>query len=322
MQPVSEPVPGLLSIKLPLPFELKHVNVGLVRLAGGWMLIDTGLDTAESFDALSAALASRGIAWTDIRRILVTHMHPDHIGSLGRLRSLTGAQVMMHRDEIELVNSVVDAGRPPWIDEGLRLAGTPQAMVDAIHDSLAPLRGALRRVTADVVLEGGEEFETALGPARIFWTPGHSVGLVCVYFPHRQVLWSADHMIEKITPNIGWLPGRDCLAEFLTSLREMIPHEITMVIPSHGEPFSGHVAWVAQTIDHHEERCDILQSAVGRETSTAHELVPALWSRVLSPFHYHFALFEVLAHLEYMERRGRIRKTLREDGVLEWQPAA
>ena len=321
MHGITEVAPEIRVIRLPLPFELNHVNVGLVPLDDGYMLIDTGLDTDAAFAALSASMAETGIAWTAIRRILLTHMHPDHVGMLPRLRALTGAEVLIHRAEAEYLNAIVAAGRAPWIDEALRTAGAPAPLATEVHEAMSDVRRSLRHLDPDVALEGGEEIATALGPMQIVWTPGHSVGHICLYWPERKLMYSGDHMIEKITPNIPWLPGRDCLAEYLASLQKLIPLEIDKIFPSHGKPFSGHVDWIEKTTAHHAARCEQIAHALEAKPLSAHELVPALWNRRLSPFNYHFALSEVLAHLEYMSRQGRIAKT-DDEGVPRWVHAS
>ncbi len=315
---VTEPLAGVHVVRLPLPFELNHVHVAMVRDGAGYLLIDTGMSTAESFSALESGLQSIGAEWRDIRRILVTHMHPDHIGQLGRIRALTGAEVLMHRAEIAHLNALCDSGGSPWIDQGMRLAGTPHAVTAAIHHTLAHLRDALERVDGCTSLVGGERLSTALGPAEMVWTPGHTVGHICLYWPQARALYSGDHMIEKITPNIGWLPGRDCLADYIASLEKIRAYAIDCVLPSHGEPFTGHQAWIDSTVAHHHERCAVLERALGRAPATAHHLVPALWDRHLSPFHYHFALFEVMAHLEYLRGCGRVAAKENGEGALEW----
>ena len=113
MYSVIEPVSGARLIRLPLPFELNHVQVGLMRLDDGYLLVDTGMDTEESFQALAAALESVSVAWTDIRQVLVTHMHPDHIGLLGRVLSLSGARLLMHAAEVEHLNTHGGRRAPP-----------------------------------------------------------------------------------------------------------------------------------------------------------------------------------------------------------------
>src|SRR5579864_3389099 len=100
MSEFREVYPGVLKLALPLPFELESVNVYLVTLDEGRMLIDRGMETEPAFETLRSAMEHRGIAWSEIHQILLTHMHPDHIGMSRRLLELTGAELSMH--EVEL----------------------------------------------------------------------------------------------------------------------------------------------------------------------------------------------------------------------------
>jgi hypothetical protein len=90
-----------------------------------------------------------------------------------------------------------------------------------------------------------------------------------------------------------------------------------MVLPSHGEPFRDHRRWVDETIAHHAERCEQILACLDERSMNAHEMVACLWTRKLEPIHHHFAVFEVMAHLEYMQRQGRVRST-EESGELQW----
>ena len=164
---------------------------------------------------------------------------------------------------------------------------------------------------------GGETIETSLGDLQVIWTPGHSPGHICLYQPERRVLFSGDHILEHISPNIGWQPDHDALGEFLSSLDRIAALQVDLVLPSHGAPFRGHREWVAKTRAHHAERCDLLLGALDGQSKTAAELIPSLWNRPLSPFHYRFALFELLAHLDHMERTGRVR-SVEESGIKRW----
>ena len=149
-------------------------------------------------------------------------------------------------------------------------------------------------------------------------TPGHSAGHICLYWPNRRLLYAGDHMIELITPNIAWMPGRDMLGEYLESLNTVAALDVDMVISSHGHPFGNHRQWVNQTRQHHQERCEDILRHLTSEPRTATELVPALWDRDFSSFHFYFALFEVLAHLEYMRRRDQVGYDTSPEGARRW----
>jgi glyoxylase-like metal-dependent hydrolase (beta-lactamase superfamily II) len=164
---------------------------------------------------------------------------------------------------------------------------------------------------------GGEQLETALGPLEVVWTSGHSPGHICLYSRERKLLFSGDQILENITPNIAWHPGRDMLAEFLDSLAALALLDIDLILPSHGEPFSGHRAWISETVGHHQERCDEILNLLVESPRTAHQLVGQMWRRELSPINHHFAIFEVLAHLEHLKRQGKVRHRS-ENGALEW----
>jgi len=317
-----EVYPGVLSLALPLPFELESVNVFLVALRDGFVLIDCGMETDPAFETLRAALAERGIAWREIREIVLTHMHPDHMGMAARLLELTGAQLGMHQAEAEHLRLVTAGNRRiPWLEDAYSQSGVPQALETKMEEHFAEIRENFHALDPARLFAGGEQIETALGPLEVLWTSGHSPGHICLYSRARKLLFSGDQILENITPNIAWHPGRDMLAEFLESLRLLAALDIDLILPSHGEPFSGHRAWIAQTVSHHRERCDQILNLLEQSPRTAHQMVGEMWRRRLSPINHHFAIFEVLAHLEHLKRQGKVRHretSGRQNGALEW----
>lgn len=307
MKTHQELIPGVHRIELPLPFELEAINLYLVRLDGEYLLIDCGMDTPQSFAALEAGIHSAGITWRDIRLIVLTHMHPDHIGLTNRVRALTGATVLMHETEAEHLDSLEDESRRlPYLHAAYTRGGVPVEMQSRMDHHFAFLRKSLRDITPDRLLRDGEQIASAMGPLQVVCTPGHSPGHICLYSPDRKVLFSGDHILNQITPNISWHPGTDALGDYLASLERVGRLDIEHIYPAHGEPFSGHRQWIRETIAHHARRCDEIIAAVADGANTAHEIVSRLWTRPLEPIHHHFAVFEVLAHLEYMQRQGRI----------------
>lgn len=316
-----EMLPGVYLIELPLPFSLGHINVYLVRIDSGYMLVDCGMDTDECFDALARALERAGIAWRDIHVILLTHVHPDHIGLARRLLQLTAAKLWMHAEDAAYLEQLVQC-EPylAWAAEVLRESGVARETITQIEATARGIHKSFHSLQPDRLLAGGEKISAAAGELEILWTPGHSPGHICLYDRQRRVLFSGDQILELISPNIGWLPGRDPLDEFLRSLEELEKLDVDLILPSHGVPFSGHRNWIRKTMDHHRARCNRILALLNGSQKTAASIVDSLWDRTLTPFHYRFAVFEVLAHIEYLERQGKVMRN-RRDNVTLWRRA-
>jgi glyoxylase-like metal-dependent hydrolase (beta-lactamase superfamily II) len=282
------------------------------------MLIDCGMGTEACFQAFARAMEGLNLEWPSIRQILLTHIHPDHMGLARKLLDLSGARLLLHGQDLELLAGITafDKNRI-WHRDVLAGAGVPPEIVSQITGSFSDIHKNFHMLQPDWTLRGGETIQAEIGVLEVLWTPGHSPGHVCLYCRDRRILFAGDHMLQHITPNIGWQPGRDALGEFLSSLDQMAQLEVDLILPSHGAPFTGHREWVRNTTEHHAERCRLILAELSTGPKTAHDLVGKLWNRPLTPFHYRFAIFEVLAHLEYLQRRGQSRAQP-QNGVVYW----
>ncbi|MDO3397834.1 MBL fold metallo-hydrolase [Nocardioides sp. 31GB23] len=319
LPPVEKVQDGLWSIPVPIPNNpLRYVLVYVLELDDGVALVDAGWDTPEAWTALTEGLATAGGSVSDVRAVLVTHIHPDHYGLAGRVRESSGAWVGLHPDDAALLPARYGAGVPDLLREMhdlLRSCGVPEQELGVLADASLPLVDYVRQVLPDRMIEDGEWLPLPGWDLRAVHTPGHSPGHLCFHEPGRRVLLSGDHVLPRITPNVGVhaQSAGDPLAEFLASLARVsaLDADVDEVLPAHEYRFAGIGARVEQLLGHHEHRLEEIRTASTGRTTWA--LTGALtWSRPwdqVSGFMRRAAVAETLAHLVLLESRGQVRRT-------------
>jgi glyoxylase-like metal-dependent hydrolase (beta-lactamase superfamily II) len=314
--------PGIRRLELPLPFALRAVNMYVVE-ADGLAVVDCGLHTRHGEEALRRGLAEIGRSPRDVRDVFVTHLHPDHIGMAGLLES-AGARVHMHAPEAEAARRLWSGGRER-VDAAVRWFrenGMPESVLDGMAQAWL---GAGERVDAIVAIRGasdGEDIALAGRRFRVIWTPGHTDHHAVLYDADERVLVAGDHVLPKITPNIGLYPdGRDDpLADFLASLDRVATLDVARVLPAHRDPFDDLRGRIAELHAHHARRLDAVREALASGPKDAYRVARILFPRLGSAHEERFAHAETLAHLRYLERRGGVA---REDGrPVRWRLAA
>ena len=315
--PVSD---GAWQIRLPLPWAMTSVNVFLFRRECGDLLLDTGIRSAESLLSLDAALRSVGSGWSCIAEIMVSHLHPDHIGAAAELRRRTGAPVRMPGIEAELVKPL-GPDRKFFAESAafLRQHGMPAPQVDALREQAAAGSGFAERLVVDGAINEGERIEFHGGTLEAVAAPGHSPGQLCFFWPERHVLFSTDAILPQVTPNIGvhWFYQDNPLGEYLATLDRLYRLDAERVVPSHGRPFEGHREWIDNTRLHHGRRCDSIVDLLGDEPIDAFKIAGAVWGEDRSLFDRRFAMAESLSHLAYMELEQRVT-AVEVEGVTCW----
>ena len=315
--PVSD---GAWQIRLPLPWALTSVNVFLFRTDCGDLLLDTGIRSKESLRSLDAALQSVGSGWSRIAEIVVSHLHPDHIGAAAELRRRTGAPVRMPEIEAELVKPL-GPDRKFFAEAAafLRRHGMPARQVDTLREQAATGSGFSERLVVDGDIKEGERIDFLGGTLEAIAAPGHSPGQLCFFWPERRVLFSTDAILPRVTPNIGvhWFYQNNPLGEYLATLDRLHGLDAERVVPSHGRPFQGHREWIDNTKLHHRRRCDSIVDLLSDEPMDAFEIAGAVWGEDRSLFDRRFGMAESLAHLAYMELEQRVA-AVEVDGVTCW----
>ncbi len=254
------PYPGIHWIKLPLAESpLKYVSVYLLPAKNGHLLIDTGWNTDDTFDALMHALHALGITATDIGHVLITHAHIDHYGLAARLMTLCGAQLSMHALEKDTV-ALRYVNTPKYLLQANALLESDGAG-PALHADVRQSAERFARLTGqaprpDTLLHGGETLRHGHFEFEVLWTPGHSPGHICLYEPYHRILFSGDHVLPGIAPNIGIFPlsGPNPLGDYIRSLKRIRSMDVGLTLPGHGPLLTGLARRVDQTLAHHDRR--------------------------------------------------------------------
>jgi glyoxylase-like metal-dependent hydrolase (beta-lactamase superfamily II) len=327
----TEVLSGLYQLKVPIPDNpLGWVLPYLIRSDDGYTLIDSGWNTPEAFAALEQELHDVGIAFEDIKRLIVTHVHPDHYGLAGRVKEVSGCRVIIHQRERDFIRSRY---RNPdqllervmtWLNEH----GVPREEVEALQSAAMPVRGFVVPVEPDDVLWGGEIIDLGLYRFEVLWTPGHSPGHICFFDRAQRIILTGDHVLPTITPNVGLHPQQtgNPLGDYLASLKRLEPLEVDDVLPAHEHSFKDLQGRLRGIVDHHKERLNEMIAIIGDERRTAYDVASTLvWTigtfDKFSSWLRRAAISETLAHLEYAVYEGRLN-THRVDGVVRYERVA
>ncbi|MBK1789102.1 MBL fold metallo-hydrolase [Prauserella cavernicola] len=315
LPPVERLAGGLWSVPVPIPDNpLRYTLSYLVPGDDGLVVVDPGWNADETWTALLAGLAEAGATPKDITGIVVTHVHPDHHGLSARLRDESGAWVAMHPAERDTLRVTGSGGSSPTAEGWLRLAGADDAEVTELVASLdgAGNRDRPAMAEPDVLLEDGDLVPMAGRTLRAVWTPGHTPGHLCLQEPDARLLLTGDHVLPRITPNIGLYPNsaESPLARFLESLEKIRAYDDHDALPAHEYRFRGLDARAGYLAEHHEQRCRELVAVVeDLDEPVVWSVAKNLsWSRPWEQIgHMRFgALAETGAHIEHLVRRGEL----------------
>ncbi len=307
---------GIYWLRLPIPFELNHINVWLLEDGDGYTLIDTGI-SAKKTCAAWEQLFSDVIKEKSIKRIIVTHFHPDHFGLTGWLSERTQAQYLTSKETVERVSFLLDSKNKDNIETRMEFYQHHEVSdIDFFEDFLkGSLYAAVVSGSPDTHTEikEGEIITIGENDWRAIMTYGHAPGHINLYSESLNMLISGDQILPTITSNVSVhadKPEENPLDDYLKSFKkfESLPAD-TMVLPSHGKIFEGIHLRIEEIIEHHHETLEKVFGICEKAHSTA-ELVPKLFRRKLEGINTVLAFGEALSHLNYLCGQQRLQRTL------------
>ncbi|HET6563813.1 MAG TPA: MBL fold metallo-hydrolase, partial [Xanthomonadales bacterium] len=275
--------PGIRWLRMPLPFLLGHINLWLLDDGENWTVVDTGIYTQTTRDCWEKVFAEQ-LDGKPVGRVLVTHLHPDHVGCAGWLTERYSAPLWMSREEYLLCRILVaDTGKPAP-EVGLRFysaAGFPENAIERYEKTFGRF-GSVVSVLPQAYhrLQDGMEFMIGVNRWRVIIGQGHSVEHACLFCEKLNLLISGDQILPTISSNVSVYPTEpeaNPLADWLRSLRKLaeeLPEDV-LVLPAHGKPFRGAAVRLHQLVSEHLDGLDKL-AGLCRQPIRAIDAFPTL----------------------------------------------
>jgi len=321
-----EVAPGIKWLQMPLSFSINHINLYLLEDGDGWTIIDTGIRD-EGVQKIWEDIFDNELDGKPVKRVIVTHMHPDHIGNAGWICKRWDVELFMSRTEFFHARGLMAEHRDGYSEDALRFlqrVGLGDETIEAIRSAGT---GNYRRITETLPigyrrLLDGEDIKIGDRVWQIITGSGHSPEHVCLYNAELDILISGDQVLPRITSNVSVYalePEENPMKFWLASHEKFksIP-STAFVLPSHNRPFYGLHDRLDYLIHHHEDRMEALEEACV-DPQKATDLLGVLFNRELSSFQMMLAVGECVAHLHCLMDRGRIVRTLAEDGAYRYQ---
>jgi glyoxylase-like metal-dependent hydrolase (beta-lactamase superfamily II) len=323
-QPIREIVPGIYQIQLPLADSKmpgpSHVNSYLINGSKGWLLIDPGWHSPLTLRILEQALKEINLTVADIETVFVTHCHPDHFGMAGKIKQLSPkTHIMMHGWEADLIEARYIKFNDPQDRMHVMLAshGVPTELLNLLGMASMPALEFVTVCSPDRILYGGEIVQTGIFDLEVIWTPGHSPGHICLYEPQNRFLFSGDHVLPSISPNISYhvLSGDNPLGDYIYALGKLVNLSVTQVHPGHEYSFTDLQDRMQGILAHHNRREKEIIEILNSKSHNCYEIASGLhWSLGgltwdnFPPLEKRFAVTETIAHVEHLRWNGKVQK--------------
>ena len=307
---IKEILPDIYKIEIPLPGNpLKAINSFVIRDSARSLIIDTGLNRKECMDAMQAGLRELGVKLRDTD-FFITHLHADHFALVSRLVTDT-SHVYLNQPDAER-----HARGGVW-DEmvtAARVNGFPEGELQSALRNHPGYRYGARLDMPLRMVNQGDTIEIGQYRFLCIETPGHTRGHTCLFEPNKKILFSGDHILGDITPNIqSWSDDWNPLREYLLSLDKVYELDVEVVLPGHRSIFKNHRERIQELKYHHSKRAAEVLSILQKGGKNAFQVASQMsWDIICESWSLFpvtqkwFATGEAIAHLIYLEEKNVI----------------
>ena len=311
--------PEIYRMLIPLPENpLKTLNSYLIKSENRNLLIDTGFNRPECHEALIENLKELNV---DMEKtdIFLTHLHSDHTGLINKIAH-KNSKAYIGKIDYEYMFENLEGFN--WEESEKRFAseGFPYEIIERLRDTNQAKIFAPDGMFESILVEDGYKFNVDKLEFTVILTSGHTPGHTCLYLEKEKLLFSGDHILFDITPNItSWLRVKDSLRNYIESLEKIKKLEITKTFPGHRATSDNVYSRIDEIIEHHKSRLtdtlEVIKEKSAKEGLTAYEIASFMkwnmrgksWTEFPDNQKW-FAVGETLSHLDYLLNENKIEK--------------
>ena len=325
-------------ICVPLPNNaLRVLNCYVVMEQPRPLVIDTGFDMPECYDALTQGLNALGLSWDEVD-IFFTHGHPDHCGLVNRVghENTTFYAGFSSFHELHRAYYAEIRGFRAWMSGGCEIlpegclhpvltAEEDQNVRDAAYDY-----GDMDEVAIPIsdvelcVLKDGDTFQRGSRKFQVIGCTGHSPNHICLYDPADKTLICGDQMLAKITPVIAsFALGENLLQNYLLSIEKLAQFDISTALTGHRALLQNVPARAKELAEHHEQRSREILLAMNAEAANLVDITKSVtWRNPIPNWddwpikQKFFSLGETLVHITFLESKGLVSHELTQGSVI------
>ncbi|MFS0872793.1 MBL fold metallo-hydrolase [Paenibacillus xylanilyticus] len=314
------PMPeGMHRLQITMSFPLRWVNSYVLYEPDGMItVVDPGPRNSGTEQEWQEALTSLGLSFQDIRQIVLTHHHPDHLGLSGWMQQKSGAPVRMSarsRQEADYMWGP-DATINTMLPEFYLHHGMPEDKTVQIREHLEGFVSQITPLPDVTFIEDGDWLDMGGKRWVAIETGGHAPGHLSFYAPESREIICGDAVLPQISPNISLQPESDAqpLFSYLEGLHRLGTLDVETAYPGHRNPFGHFSERTSHLLAHHEERLQKMAEHIYEHQANGYDVCVSLFGDRLGIHQLRFAMSETLAHLQELIRRERIVQEQKADG--------